>query len=370
MVDAGAVVIEVVQNRTNRLERKPCLSLARSWGEAVADGLRTSAERAGWTVRGAPSPSSVDEDVALATVAEDGDAAAVRRCFPHALIVGAADRAGVDLVIPEGAHAGLLDSLIRHAEEQWRRAARIMILHRELGARRERTRQLSEIALSLSTRMEFQELLETILREARRLAGCEAGSLYLVDDEGYEPQLVFKLAQNDALDVPFAEIRLPMTPTSLAGYVALSGETLDIPDVYLIPDDAPYSFNRSFDEENGYRTHSMLVLPMRDHRDRIVGVLQFINRLDPTEDQAGAVRRRNRRAAAWWWRARPRFPSRRICSSVTSTACSRASFNLGEDDRTAGPVHQRAFVPGGRDDTGAARSAAGAPASHDSARWC
>jgi HD-GYP domain-containing protein (c-di-GMP phosphodiesterase class II) len=76
-----------------------------------------------------------------------------------------------------------------------------------------------------------------------------------------------------------------MTTESLAGYVALSGETLDIPDVYLIPPGRPYSFNRSFDEEMGYRTHSMLVIPMRDHRDKIVGVLQFINCLDPTQDQ-------------------------------------------------------------------------------------
>jgi HD-GYP domain-containing protein (c-di-GMP phosphodiesterase class II) len=96
---------------------------------------------------------------------------------------------------------------------------------------------------------------------------------------------VFKLAQNDAVKVPFVEARLPMTPSSLAGYVAVSGETLDIPDVYEIPPGRPYSFNRSFDQEMGYRTRSVLVIPMRDHRDRIVGVLQFINRLDPTRDE-------------------------------------------------------------------------------------
>jgi HD-GYP domain-containing protein (c-di-GMP phosphodiesterase class II) len=130
--------------------------------------------------------------------------------------------------------------------------------------------------------MEFAELLQTILREARRLADCEAGSLYLVDRSGAEPALVFKLAQNDVADVPYVEQRLPLTHESLAGHVALSGEELDIADVYDLPEDAPYRFNRSFDEAVNYRTRSVLVLPMRDHRDEIVGVLQFINRLEPT----------------------------------------------------------------------------------------
>jgi HD-GYP domain-containing protein (c-di-GMP phosphodiesterase class II) len=60
---------------------------------------------------------------------------------------------------------------------------------------------------------------------------------------------------------------------------------LDIPDAYQIPAQAPYRFNRSFDEQMNYHTKSILVLPMRDHRDQIVGVLQFINRLDPTRSE-------------------------------------------------------------------------------------
>lgn len=227
----------------------------------------------------------MDETVALVLARPWDRPEDVRRRFPHALILAAEPRAGADLILPAGAGPEVLATLLRHAREQWRRNLKIMGLHREVGARRERMRQLSDIALSLSTRMEFPELLETILREARSLAGCEAGSLYLVDEEGDEPALVFKLAQNDVVDFPVVETRLPIEATSLAGYVALSGETLDIPDVYEIPPGQPYTFNRTFDEEMGYRTRSMLVIPMRDHRDKIVGVLQFINRLDPTRDE-------------------------------------------------------------------------------------
>lgn len=247
-----------------------------------AEVLAARARAGGWRVQESGSEGFVDGRCAL--VLAEGDLSRLRRCFPQALLVAIGQGDGADLLIPEGAVAAMLDPLLEHAREHWRRNHKVLYLHRELGSRRERMRQLSEIALSLSSRVDFDELLETILREARRLAGCEAGSLYLVDEEGDEPQLSFKLAQNDAVEVPFVEARLPMTPSSLAGYVALSGETLDIPDVYRIPAGRPYSFNRSFDEEMGYRTRSMLVIPMRDHRDRIVGVLQFINRLDPTQD--------------------------------------------------------------------------------------
>jgi HD-GYP domain-containing protein (c-di-GMP phosphodiesterase class II) len=66
--------------------------------------------------------------------------------------------------------------------------------------------------------------------------------------------------------------------TSLAGYTAATGEPLVIEDVYLLPNDVSYRQNRSFDEKFGYRTKSMLVIPMRTHRDEIIGVLQLINR--------------------------------------------------------------------------------------------
>ncbi len=265
---------------------RPALALCEGANAPLAAALRAGASAAGWV----PEPRAprlsdehpVDDAVALVLMAERGDAGLLRRSFPHALVVTSGAGSGADLVVPAAAADAALQTLLGHAETHWRRNLKLMALHRELGARRERMRQLSDIALSLSTRIEFAELLETILREARRLAGCEAGSLYLIDEEGDDaPQLVFKLAQNDVVDVPFVETRLPLTPTSLAGYVALSGETLDIPDAYQIPSGQPYSFNRSFDEEMGYRTRSMLVIPMRDHRDRIVGVLQFINRLDP-----------------------------------------------------------------------------------------
>jgi len=78
--------------------------------------------------------------------------------------------------------------------------------------------------------------------------------------------------------VPFVELTMPLTVTSIAGYVALSGEKVNEPDVYNIPSGYPFKIDRSFDEKSGYRTKSMLVVPMRDHRDTVIGVVQLINK--------------------------------------------------------------------------------------------
>src|SRR2546426_8139585 len=71
---------------------------------------------------------------------------------------------------------------------------------------------------------------------------------------------------------------MPMDRTSLAGYAAVTGEPLVIDDAYFLPPDVEYTINRSFDERYGYRTKSMLVIPMKDHREQVIGVLQLINR--------------------------------------------------------------------------------------------
>ena len=208
----------------------------------------------------------------------------LRERFRHALFLGERESREVDLVLPQSAAAASLSHLLSHAANHWRRSERIVSLIRDVGESRRRMHQLTDIGNSLTSSAELDDLLETILAEARRIAGCEGASLYLLDDDddqGRDRSLTFKLAQNDAVDMPFVETRLPLSAESIAGYVALFGRELNLADAYAIDPDAPYHFNSSFDERQGYRTRSMLVLPMRDHRDRVVGVLQFINRFDP-----------------------------------------------------------------------------------------
>jgi HD-GYP domain-containing protein (c-di-GMP phosphodiesterase class II) len=135
--------------------------------------------------------------------------------------------------------------------------------------------------VALSTERDLKALHELILTQARRVTSSDAGSLYLVerDEAGKPKHLRFAMAQNFSLPaLPFSSFTVPIDHASLAGYAAATGEPLVIGDVYLLPDDVSYRQNRSFDDAFGYRTKSMLVLPMKSHRDEIVGVLQLINR--------------------------------------------------------------------------------------------
>lgn len=120
-------------------------------------------------------------------------------------------------------------------------------------------------------------LLSSILTQARRLARAEAGSIFLVEGE----ILRFVYVQNDVLDTggkgSYVNQVMPLNKSSLAGYTAVTGLPLILDDVYQLPEGAPYSFNRSFDQKTGFRTRSMLVTPMQTSREKMVGVLQLIN---------------------------------------------------------------------------------------------
>lgn len=147
----------------------------------------------------------------------------------------------------------------------------------------QRTRELGEltrIGMALSTERDYSTLLGLILEQGLRITGADAGSLYIVEkpDNG-DPQLRFKYALNRSRpDIPFVELTMPLNTASIAGYAASTGEPLVIDDVYYLPPDVDYSFNRSIDEKYGYRTRSQLTIPMRDHWDETIGVLQLINR--------------------------------------------------------------------------------------------
>ncbi len=143
----------------------------------------------------------------------------------------------------------------------------------------DRVRLLIELGIALSSERDMEQLLEKFLRGVRQLTQADAGSIYLVNREGGKPRdITFAAAQCDSLVVPFRAVKLPLSKAFIAGYVGLTGELLNIPDVYTLPPERPYRFDPKFDRTAGYRTRSVLVVPMRDHRRRIIGVVQLINR--------------------------------------------------------------------------------------------
>lgn len=234
----------------------------------------------------APTLLLLDDDLAV----REPDLATALAALPPSVAVlavgGRAEAAAAAsdrlfLALPADPHG---DVLLRAFQGGLRHAALRMAAERaaaELKESRSDLRELNQIGMALMTERDPDRLLVKILAQALRMTRSDAGSLYLVEqgqEDGAE-RLRFKLSENHSLpDLPFVEFTLPVDRTSIAGYVAAANEPLVIDDVYAIPAEAPYSFNPSFDERFGYRTQSMLVVPMADHRDEVVGVLQLINR--------------------------------------------------------------------------------------------
>ena len=137
--------------------------------------------------------------------------------------------------------------------------------------------------MALTAERDIDKLLALILQKSREITVADAGSLYLVepapDGNGDGSRLRFKLPQNDSVAVAdFQEFTIPLDKTSIAGYVALTGEPVNVADAYHLPEGSPYTISRSFDEKSGYRSRSMLVVPMKDHEEVVIGVVQLINK--------------------------------------------------------------------------------------------
>lgn len=138
--------------------------------------------------------------------------------------------------------------------------------------------KLTEISVALSAERDTNKLLTRILDAAQNISMCDAVSLFLLDREPDVPELVFKMTRNDSVETTFYEQRFPVDKKSISGFVAVTGEAVHCEDVYLMGPEQPFRFNPAFDNEAGYRTRSLYCVPMRDNRDNVVGVLQFINR--------------------------------------------------------------------------------------------
>jgi HD-GYP domain-containing protein (c-di-GMP phosphodiesterase class II) len=152
--------------------------------------------------------------------------------------------------------------------------------------------ELNRVGIALSETHDVERLLALILSSAREITGADAGSLYLAEQAGRSAdgpasgaangaektrQLRFRLTQNDSVQFPYTEHTLPITESSMAGYCALHGKVIELADAYRIPKSMPFRFNSSFDEQAGYRTRSLVTLPMKNGKGEVLGVLQLIN---------------------------------------------------------------------------------------------
>lgn len=138
---------------------------------------------------------------------------------------------------------------------------------------------LNEIGIALSAERDPARLLDLVLSRARHLVAADAGSLYLLEkDTQGTIFLRFALAQNDSVKAPWKESLLPLNRSSMAGAVAEGNRVVVVDDVYTLPEDGPLHHDDSFDRRFGYRTRSVVGIPLATREGEVLGVLQLINR--------------------------------------------------------------------------------------------
>ena len=237
---------------------------------------------------------------------------------PHVRVIGMCENrfrdarmdGAVYAYLPASTPLPLLERMIDNAIDHIQLLSNRNELNERLTLASQEIHDLNQIGAALSAEHDTGKLLEMILTKSREITKSDAGSLYLVEEARAETselpeevveergealsvefaaaakqvkqpegakRLHFKLLQNDTVHIPFRELTMDINEKSIAGYVALTGAAVIIEDAYHIGEEVPYKFHRRIDEESGYRTKSILAVPMRNQKDEIVGVLQLIN---------------------------------------------------------------------------------------------
>ncbi len=156
-----------------------------------------------------------------------------------------------------------------------------------------RQEELNAIGIALSSERDINRLLETILVAAMRITNADAGTLYLLEPDKQE--LTFEIMRTNSLGKALGGTTGKPVPASVfpiqlykdgepnnsmvVAHAALSGKTVNIPDAYKA-EGFDFTGTKGFDKKNGYRSTSFLAVPMRNHENEIIGVLQLINAQD------------------------------------------------------------------------------------------
>lgn len=160
-------------------------------------------------------------------------------------------------------------------------------LQLEMDRARYENDMLISIGRALSQQRQIRSLLDIILSRAREITGADAGSIYVVEgdyEDDTERRVRFMVSQNDSIDVDTKEFSMPVSPSSIVGACVLSADVINIEDLYKLEPPGtgnnPWGLkhDRSFDDKYGYQARSMLTVPMISARNRVIGVIQLINK--------------------------------------------------------------------------------------------
>jgi HD-GYP domain-containing protein (c-di-GMP phosphodiesterase class II) len=178
---------------------------------------------------------------------------------------------------PEGFESSILrppaDASPAALRELLRVARREAVLHRQF-------RELNQIGIKLSAERDIEKLQQFILTTLRQLTNADGASLWekekTVGDDG-QLKLALRASQNASIDQnTYQAFKVPVDEKSVVGYTVTVGRSQIYDDAYNPPPGKPQG-GKGFDAQYGYRTKSMLTVPMRDHRNEVVGAVQLIN---------------------------------------------------------------------------------------------
>ncbi len=149
---------------------------------------------------------------------------------------------------------------------------------------------LLDIGAALSSEHETHKVLTMILEKATENTNADGGSIFLVERtkkmnvvgerQSYNSMLRFSHSLNMTFnsEASLREKLISINEDSIAGYVAFTGKSVRIRDAYTLPADAPFKFNSDLDRSQNYRTKSVLCVPIRTNKGRILGVVQLVNK--------------------------------------------------------------------------------------------
>ena len=142
--------------------------------------------------------------------------------------------------------------------------------------------RMIRIALDLSVEKDFDKLMQRILSEAMDTCHCDAGTVYILEGDALHFHTVFTKSKGSSMEEQSSHINLPPVKLgrgNVCACAALDNKKINLPDIY---ESKEYDFTgaQKYDAINHYRTGSMLVIPMNDEKNQVIGVLQLINAQD------------------------------------------------------------------------------------------
>ncbi|MBN8217718.1 MAG: GAF domain-containing protein [Spirochaetes bacterium] len=204
---------------------------------------------------------------------------------------------GVFDILDDPPESADLTLSLHRAFDDLAKTRELLEARRLLSAQEETIRKILAIGARLSQERDIETLLSAILDEAIALSNADSGSIAVLGldtDLRKTPEaagkLTFFLSHNHSVKIDFVRSSMEVSNRSLAGFTVLKKRCLNIPDAYEIDPEAPYQFHRAFDQKHGFRSKSMLLVPMVNAQGEVLGVISLLNKKERASKKIDYVR--------------------------------------------------------------------------------